>query len=1234
VGVGRSASIWTVALGLHYTGPVNEQIRTLASPGMFAGTARFSRPRILGSGSAGTVYRVHDAELGTDVALKVLHGVSVDDLIALKQEFRSLVDIAHPNLVCLHELIVEDAASFFTMDLVEGPDFLDYVRAASGSARIDRLTRSLAQLALGVSALHEAGRLHRDLKPSNILVTARGRVVVLDFGLVTTKVRGRFGAAEGELAGTVAYMAPEQVFGTAVAASDWYSVGVIAYEAITGALPHAGDAAAMVNARLRAAPPPPRGTDIEVPDTLVALITALLQPRPEERPDGAEVLRALRAALTGRLAVPAAGGARGDDVFVGRQPELRCLEAALDDVRVRRQPAIVCLEGPSGIGKSSLLHRFLDGAEADGNAVVLRGRCHIRECVPYKALDRVIDGLSRLLNAQPELLVDGLGECRHGDLVRLFPVLARIPGVTSPHDGPEDAAEPREARRRGIAALRELLSRVARDRPIVIAIDDFQWSDADSSVLIDALVQPPQAPSLLFVLAYRTDGPDGTGGTELPRNCNVARVSVEPFGAAETLELARSLCPHAAADAHVLGDIVRESGGSPFLVAQMARMSTAGRSSPEAVSSVGEVITSRVRHLPGAGRRLLEIVAVAGVPIDRSLALGAAGLDERERVRVGLLEQEGLVRSSSIGGRVRLETYHDRVRESVVGLLPAATRRQRHRALADAWRERGGADAETLFVHYREAGDVAAAGSYAVTAAEDAERALAFDRAGRLYDQALTLGAGDRGVLLARAGDALANAGRGGEAAERLLAAAGEKSIAPRARRALRRRAAEQFLRNGFFDQGMTTMRAVLADVGLALPRTPRAAALAAIAQHARLAWRGFALLTPSSGDDAHDFGERLDACWVAAISLSVVNPILGEPFAIRHLILALNRGDRERAVRAVGYEAARAAAIGGPIFARRSRRLLAMVEDLARTSERAFDQAWLRLATGSAAYFRGDYAAALQHIDAALEVWRSRCRGVWWEIVTAESFAVTCLARLGRMRELSRRLPTAVADVDARGDVYGSIGLRGGLPNLAWLASDEPAEAHRQADAAIAWWPDTRTFHVQHYLHLQATVHADLYVGDAQAAWRRVETAWPRVRASGLLRVSSARVDLGAIRARAALAAAMGADGARRRRLLRIAAHEARKLSRERSRPARGDALLIRAAIALARGDDESAAVDAARATEELAASSIDVHAVVAKALEARIRSRDWAEQEDALRAMGVAQPRRLAAVVAPGAF
>jgi serine/threonine protein kinase len=220
-------------------------LQTHVQKSEWRGTDRYEVRDCLGRGGMGVVYEVFDREREELVAAKTVRHFDATSLYLFKQEFRALADVRHPNLVRFYELVQRDEGDvFFTMERVHGVDFLRYVRRDAGrDGRSDRLRHAIRQLVEGVSAVHAAGKLHRDIKPSNVLVTAEGRVVLLDFG-VSTQLTGRFATApnpSGEFVGSAAYMAPEQGdTGTPIAASDWYSVGVMVYEALVGRTPFSG----------------------------------------------------------------------------------------------------------------------------------------------------------------------------------------------------------------------------------------------------------------------------------------------------------------------------------------------------------------------------------------------------------------------------------------------------------------------------------------------------------------------------------------------------------------------------------------------------------------------------------------------------------------------------------------------------------------------------------------------------------------------------------------------------------------------------------------------------------------------------------------------------------------------------------------------------------------------------------------------------------------------------------
>jgi serine/threonine protein kinase len=242
---------------------------------------RFELRGELGSGGVGIVYRVFDRERGEEVALKTLRSRSGRDIYRFKREFRSLAELEHPNLVRLHELFSVGEEWMFTMELVDGKPFTD--RA------------SLPQLVDGVCALHAAGKIHRDLKPSNVLVEAGGRVVILDFGLISdVDPHHADRTHEHTAVGTPAYMSPEQAADLPLTpASDWYSVGTMLYEILSGKRPYAMTSYdVLVEKQLR---DPPDLRTLLPGEPLADVTMRMLARNPDARPLPVDLRPSLRA---------------------------------------------------------------------------------------------------------------------------------------------------------------------------------------------------------------------------------------------------------------------------------------------------------------------------------------------------------------------------------------------------------------------------------------------------------------------------------------------------------------------------------------------------------------------------------------------------------------------------------------------------------------------------------------------------------------------------------------------------------------------------------------------------------------------------------------------------------------------------------------------------------------------------------------------------------------------------
>jgi len=195
----------------------------------------------LGEGGMGTVYRGEDLRLGRDVALKFLSPRLQTNEWARQRfayEARAAAVVNHPNVCRIYDFLEADPEVFIVMALLEGPDLGSYV--ANGSLRTPQKLELAAQVADGLAAAHCCGVIHLDVKPSNVIVTSKGRPVLIDFGIASSPGAGTV-AHQKTTAGTAAYMSPEQVNGDAVdCRSDVWSLGVVLYELLVGQLPFRG----------------------------------------------------------------------------------------------------------------------------------------------------------------------------------------------------------------------------------------------------------------------------------------------------------------------------------------------------------------------------------------------------------------------------------------------------------------------------------------------------------------------------------------------------------------------------------------------------------------------------------------------------------------------------------------------------------------------------------------------------------------------------------------------------------------------------------------------------------------------------------------------------------------------------------------------------------------------------------------------------------------------------------
>lgn len=1075
-----------------------------------------------------------------------------------------------------------------------------------------RLRSCLTQLAEALVVLHGAGKLHCDLKPANILVTTEGRVVVLDFGLAT-EVGGRLTRGR-QVIGTAAYMSPEQASGQPLtSAADWYSVGVLLYEALTGTRPYAGTESQVLTVKQRFLPPLVQTRNPHAPGDLASLCDELLSIDAGARPDGERVLRALRAggaSAAQSRAVP----------FVGRALELEALAREFERVRAGGAGAVL-IEGASGVGKSALVREFLGGAQ--GSALVIRGRCYEREAVPYRAYDAAMDELSARLVEAPLARVPEAAQV----LARAFPVLRQAPGFEAL--APELMALDRhELRDRLFGGLRALLAALGEAQPVVLAIDDVHWSDEDSLALTTALVREPMPARVLLVATLRSPAGARVEAAFGPR---ANRLVVDRLTPEDARELARRVLPP---EAEALApDISEEGAGHPLFIHELGRHVATHPDHGRAGVQLDAALRARVEALAPAERELVELMATHGAPIEQGVLAEAAGLDIAEYdPHAQALRALQLAHAGGARREDPIEFYHDRVREAVHDAMPAEVRVERHRALAEALEQLAPEQHEALAQHWQGAGDRAIASRHAELGAAHARSLLAYAQEAKLLRLALELDPrtpDEAGVLRRDLALALRSAGFVAEAGREYLAAA---ALHPTESLELERLGAECLLQSGHVDDGLDVLRRVMRSVGLKMPTTQRGALLALLWNRVRLKVRGLGHRpTPASELPASTL-QKIDLCWSAATGLVMVETLIGWLFQSEGVLLALNAGEPTRVARALTLELALGAHVGRRPW-NESQALAARVQTLARELRTPYIAAMGRGMLGIAAFERGLLRRAIDELTEAERALERDCAGAQFELTAFRFFASRARAMSGDWRELARSVPEYVRRAREREDRLAAATLSIGYVNLAWVAVDRPDLARRAIGDATDNW-SRRGFHVEHALALYAELHIDLYEGKGAAAHERIEGAWEIIRTHSLARSPTFRDLFLHHRATAAAAAPERAlDEGRRRRIIEASA---RRLARSPALAFRARSTLLRAILAHRRRDAEGARRLLGEAAKAFDGAEM---AIYASALRYRAGVLEGGERgaeavraaADEMREAGAHAPERVARMFAP---
>lgn len=623
----------------------------------------------LAAGGTADVYLAQDSRSQLLHAIKILHSSHGDQTkkLRFRREFRALSRLRHPNVLAVYEWGVESDRPWYSMELIKGLDLRKAIQEweeLEPDERFEKVTYVLIRVARALAYIHDRGLVHRDVSPGNIMIEADGGVKLMDFGLVTDRQADL--TSVGEVMGTVAYIAPEQIRGDPTdARTDLYALGTVLYQMLTGRKPfNAHTLQGYMEQHLNERPVSPETLDPLVPEQLNRICMRLLEKDPDDRfASASHLLHVLGENAEGE-------SGRWPPRTVGRSTMLSITRELFESLSADRPGGAVLFHGAPGSGRTRLVDLIEEDALRRGLNVA-RTRC-IPDAAPFAVFAPVYQEF-HTKGPHSDILEETFHKTIEGVRREKYPV---------------------------IAAFREMVSANA---PCVLIFDDVHHANATTLELLDYLIRNTLEigeESVVFVLTAKSSAHP----TILPQLSSLQRVKLPPLNASEVEEMVLGLLPDAPSTLELARRLYEETGGSPSFLADMLRSlvddgilkPTGGRYiatiPPEEISystlplpqSLRESLAERIYPLNDNAREVGRLIATARRALSLDALIEACELEEEEVMEAldDLLDAD-VVREIRTAEGEQVELSHSRFRDVLLEGVKADHRIRQHRQLGE-----------------------------------------------------------------------------------------------------------------------------------------------------------------------------------------------------------------------------------------------------------------------------------------------------------------------------------------------------------------------------------------------------------------------------------------------------------------------------------------------------------------------------------------------------------------------